>query len=250
MSKKTRLRIGAAALTLGLAALVALLTLTAVHAVGTDDALYYSEQVKAGVPDYADVSEGELRELDRRLADYLSGDARALEDSPPFNQREMAHMRDCFELFALLRAVRGRLIPWAIVLILGGAWLMQNRRRARRCAWLSPLILLVPLGGFALYAALDFDRAFTLFHKILFKNDLWLLNPATDLLIRICPEPMFMHMGARIGAWSLAGMLAVTAAAALITFIWPKGSEENPWKATTRRGPAPKRIDFGSRGGR
>ena len=49
---------------------------------------------------------------------------------------------------------------------------------------------------------------------------------------------------------SLAGMLAVAAAAALITFIWPKGSEENPWKATTRRGPAPKRIDFGNRGGR
>ena len=30
------------------------------------------------------------------------------------------------------------------------------------------------------------------FHQIFFDNDLWILDPATDLLINIVPEPFFM----------------------------------------------------------
>ncbi len=250
MSERRRHIIGAAALALGLAALYVILILTITHQVGTDAGLYHREQAKAGILPAAGITDTALRALDQRLADYLRGDAEALAVGSPFNAREMAHMADCFKLFELLRAVRRRLIPWAVLLIAGGAWLLQDRRRARRCAQLSPLLLLVPLGVFALVAVLDFDRAFTLFHKILFRNDLWRLDPATDLLIRICPESMFMHMGARIGACSLAAILAVSALATALTFIWPKKKGENTWKTTTPRGPAPKRIDFGRRGTR
>lgn len=237
------------ALLLGFAVLYAILLLTAIHLIGTDAGLYYSEQMKADILPAAGIADGALRELDDRLASYLKGDAAALDDAP-FNAREMTHMADCFELFALLRKARARLIPWAILLIVGGAYVLKDRRRARLCAWLSPLALLLPLGLFAAYAAADFDRAFALFHNVLFRNDLWLLDPRTDLLIRVCPESMFMHMGAHIALLSLIGMLAVSAAATLLTFIWPKNKEENAWKTTTRRGPAPKRIDFGNRGTR
>ena len=64
--------------------------------------------------------------------------------------------------------------------------------------WIGSLILIVPLGVFALWAAIDFNSAFNFFHRILFTNDLWLLNPETDLLIRICPSSMFESMGLRI----------------------------------------------------
>lgn len=250
MSERMRHIIGAAALILGLAALYVILILTAVHIVGTDADLYYREQTKAGILPAAGITDEALRALDGRLADYLRGDAAALAADAPFNAQEMAHMADCYGLFQLLRKVRARLVPWAVFLIAGGAWLMQDRRRARRCAWLSPLLLLIPLGLFSLYAALRFDRAFTLFHRVLFRNDLWLLDPATDLLIRICPASMFMHMGLRIGAYSLAAILVVSALATALTFIWPKKKGENTWKTTTPRGPAPKRIDFGRRGTR
>ena len=67
-----------------------------------------------------------------------------------------------------------------------------------------------------LWGMMDFDSLFTLFHKLLFTNDLWLLDPRTDLLIRICPSSMFMNMGARIGIfgliWVLAAPLLVSAA--------------------------------------
>lgn len=250
MTERTQSRLAAAALVLGLAVLYAILLLTAVQAVGTDADFYYREQMKAGILPASGLSEGELRGLDHRLAAYLKGDASALEADPPFNAREMTHMRDCFELFERLRHVRGRLIPWAILLTLGGAWVLRDRRRIRQCACLSPLALLLPLGGFALFAALNFDAAFTLFHRLLFRNDLWLLNPATDLLIRICPESMFMAMGARILIFSLLAVAAVVAAMVLLTRFWPGRREENSWKTTTRRGPAPRQYDFGKRGTR
>ena len=45
----------------------------------------------------------------------------------------------------------------------------------------------------------DFTRYFTIFHQIFFDNDLWILNPATDLLINIVPEPFFMDTALYIG---------------------------------------------------
>lgn len=242
-----RLRVLAAiALCLGFAVLDAILLLTAVHVVGTDGGLYYEEQLKADVICDAGICDAAVRTLDDSLARYLRGEKSALTPGNPFNEREMAHMEDCFNLFELLRKVRSRLIPWAIVLILGGAYILRDRQRIRLCAWLAPLILLLPLGLFALYAALNFDAAFTLFHRVLFRNDLWLLDPATDLLIRICPESMFMHMGVRIALYSLGGMLAVSVIAVALTFLWPKSkSGKNAWKSNS--GDAAKQFTFGNK---
>ena len=264
MTNSKRSTLAAIALTLGLVALMLIAILTALHAVGTDAVLYYSEQTKAGVLPEAGISEADLRDLDGRLAAYLAGDEAALNAGgsvvqmpvfdrlqPAFNEREMTHMGDCFRLFQLLRKVRSRLVPWAVLLIVGGAYLLQNRRKARLAAWLSPLILLIPLGAFGIWAAADFDGAFSFFHRLLFTNDLWLLDPRTDLLIRICPERMFAHMGARIALWSLIAMLAVSAAATALTFLWPKRKEENTWNnRDMRRASGQKQMSFGKKGTR
>ena len=253
MTSDNRTTIGAIGLTLGLVALMLIVILTALHAVGTDDGLYFKLQTEAGILPQAGVSEEELRSIDRRLSDYLRGDSAALEEDPPFNAREMTHMADCQRLFALLRKVRSRLIPWAVLLIVGGAYLLQNRRRARRCAYLAPLILLAPLGAFAIWATVDFDGAFTFFHRLLFTNDLWLLDPRTDLLIRICPEQMFMGMGLRIALWSLAALVGVPALATAASVLWPKPREngEDKWNdnRATRRAAAqrPKTFDVGGK---
>jgi integral membrane protein (TIGR01906 family) len=45
----------------------------------------------------------------------------------------------------------------------------------------------------ALYMAIDFDRAFVVFHKIFFRNDYWLFDPVTDPVITILPDEFFMH---------------------------------------------------------
>jgi integral membrane protein (TIGR01906 family) len=46
----------------------------------------------------------------------------------------------------------------------------------------------------AVLAAIDFAGFWTVFHKIFFRNDLWLLNPSTDFLIRMMPQRFFVGM--------------------------------------------------------
>ncbi len=274
MSNKSRRALGAGGLALGLAALMFMLLLTALHNIGTDDGLYYKLQMEAGVLPNAGISDEDLRTLDAALAHYLAGRPDELllplesapgeysvlalnvngSLQPAFNERELAHLDDCFRLFALLRKVRRRLIPWAVLLIVGGAYLLNDRRGARRVAWLSPLILLIPLGAFALWATVDFDGAFVFFHRVLFTNDLWLLDPRTDLLIRICPQGMFEQMGGAVALRGLAILVGVPAAATGLTLVWPKSKqkEDDPWNdnRAARRAAAQRPKTFDVKGKR
>lgn len=77
-------------------------------------------------------------------------------------------------------------------------------------AWGKALIggsaLFLGLAGLlALACALDFNRAFLAFHHLFFTNDLWLLNPATDLMIRLLPETFFAQVAGRAALLALLG---------------------------------------------
>lgn len=41
--------------------------------------------------------------------------------------------------------------------------------------------------------AINFDRAFVIFHKVFFRNDYWLFDPVTDPVITILPDTYFLH---------------------------------------------------------
>lgn len=49
-----------------------------------------------------------------------------------------------------------------------------------------PIILLILL-------AISFDQMFVIFHEVLFNNDAWLFNPATDPIINVLPQEFFMY---------------------------------------------------------
>ena len=133
---------------------------------------------------------------------------------PAFNARELQHLQDCRKLFAPVTSVWLNLA----LAVIGVALVLRGGRykNAWKAPWLASAIILVPLGVFALWAAVDFSSAFTFFHKILFTNDLWLLNPETDLLIRICPASMFADMGLRI---ALRGALIFLGLPLLLTIL-------------------------------
>ena len=60
--------------------------------------------------------------------------------------------------------------------------------------------------GLTVWGLADFDGLFTAFHHLVFNNDGWLLDPRTDMLIRLMPTDFFVSMGVRV-------VLAVAAAA-------------------------------------
>lgn len=62
---------------------------------------------------------------------------------------------------------------------------------------------------------LNFSKAFTLFHKILFNNDYWIFNIKTDPIIEVLPESYFLTLG--IFALSSVILLALLAKLIYIT---------------------------------
>ncbi len=130
-----------------------------------------------------------------------------------FQGHEQQHMADVKALFVLCRMV----LLFAVlgVLLLGGCcWLLRAGKRyiARGALWGS-LGVLGAVAALAAWGLVDFDGLFVLFHHLSFTNDLWLLDPRTDLLIRLMPTGFFIHYAALLcGTWL--GMLLMMAAVA------------------------------------
>ena len=212
----------------------------AVLEIGTNETLYFELQTRAGLPESAGISAEALEKLDVHLASCLrgredwnvewlnpeGGPLRVVVDGveqDAFNAREIQHMEDCQRLFDLLRTLRLSLAIAAALLVLLSLILEWKEKPARAGSvapvWIASLILIVPLAIFGVWAALDFNSAFNFFHRLLFTNDLWLLNPETDLLIRICPASMFESMGLRIALRAAAVLLGIPAVLTILKRI-------------------------------
>jgi len=66
---------------------------------------------------------------------------------------------------------------------MNGFWRLVN---PFKIAIFVPFVLLFIL-------AIDFDSMFLIFHEILFDNDAWIFNPATDPIITVLPQEFFMY---------------------------------------------------------
>ena len=131
------------------------------------------------------------------LIDYLKGKGFDELLLPYFNEKEVAHMRDVQDLFDMARALK---YISAVVAIVSMVYLAlkydkQTLGRIILFGLFSNHILVIALG---LLIATDFTKYWTIFHHIFFTNDLWLLNPATDLMIQMLPEQFFSSMAINI----------------------------------------------------
>ena len=202
-----------------------------VRDVGGDPGLYLKLQKQAGVHETAGVSDAELVQLDVNIANYLMGkyDDPNIEIEvqgqmqPAFNERELAHLADCRRLFAPMMSL------WLNIgmAVVGVGLVMLSRERMITKGSLTALctasaVIVLPLAVLGIWAAVDFDAAFAFFHRLLFTNDLWMLNPETDLLIRICPASMFAAMGLRIAWLSALILLGVPALAGIGYYVEKK----------------------------
>lgn len=69
------------------------------------------------------------------------------------------------------------------------------KRKVKDYTYLFPsgiTVLALPL-IIALACAINFDQLFIVFHKIFFRNDYWLFDPATDPIINLLPDTFFLH---------------------------------------------------------
>ncbi len=133
-----------------------------------------------------------------------------------FEEREKLHMVDVKDLF--LRGYDLRNISALIALISLVAVLLLSNRKARDLyqtlflAGVIPIILMVVL---SILLTIDFNKYFNYFHEIFFTNDLWLLNPETEVLIQMLPLGFFIDISSRVISW----FLGISAVMTITSFI-------------------------------
>ena len=200
--KKRRKLIGAAA-----AVLWILFGITGViRWIAGDGAYLAAEMAACAAPEETGLPAEEYTGVGRMTADYLTGRGERFQYSYPdrngntilgFHDYEEAHMADCRGLIRLDTAVTAASGAAALALTAWGLVRRREREAFCRGILLGLRILCGVILGLVIWAVIDFDGLFITFHRAAFSNDGWLLNPRTDLLIRLMPEKFFIRLGIR-----------------------------------------------------
>lgn len=140
----------------------------------------------------------ELGDITNGLIDYLKGKGGEELLQPHFNEREITHMEDVLKLFDYARILKFIAGITALLIMI---YLSINKEfkllgRTISFGLFANHIILTIL---SLLMFIDFNKYFTIFHEIFFTNDLWILDPNTDLMIQMLPEPFFIGMATKIG---------------------------------------------------
>ncbi|NLW22116.1 MAG: TIGR01906 family membrane protein [Tissierellia bacterium] len=186
--------------------------------------IYLNSYEKHDAPAITGKSMEELEYITETILTYLREglDRKVLE--PYFNDREVQHMEDVKILFKNGFILKNVLFFLSLVLIITFVVLKEQRTLAKGLfygifIWWGFMLLLFIL------SMLDFTKYFTYFHLIFFDNDLWLLNPKTDLLIQMLPEAFFINIFKRIVLLFMI-ILAIIQTIAYIFMKKGKGSDE------------------------
>jgi integral membrane protein (TIGR01906 family) len=153
-----------------------------------------------------------LAEEHRRWSAYVTG---GTADPPTagrfYTADEVSHMRD----------VRG-VFDGVKILIPAGLFVMAlrlQRARARSAEAMLRLIrdgaaaAAIAVAGVGILAALAFDQAFLLFHRVFFPQGNFLFDPATSNLVRLYPDWYWQGITLRIGL----SFIAACAVLAIVT---------------------------------
>lgn len=108
--------------------------------------------------------------------------------SIPYSIYGQIHFKDVKRIFTSIDIL---LIVTGLISAIGLFFNMKNKRLhfLKHTALTLLLLPTVLLTAFMI----NFDTAFTIFHKIFFRNDYWQFDPNLDEIIKILPQEFFLH---------------------------------------------------------
>lgn len=173
---------------------------------------YYAHIGPLELEERTGLTRDEIRTAYDEMLDYCLGGEEFSTGVLKWSESGKDHFTDVRVLFLLDLRVFAAGAAAIVILLIAGR--LRRRSPARLlgrgpCFWagagLGGAFLIV--GGLA---ALDFDRAFTVFHTIFFPGKAnWLFDPDTDQIINILPETFFMDCAILILAVLVVGCAAL-----------------------------------------
>jgi integral membrane protein (TIGR01906 family) len=178
------------------------LLFSAVQIISTWDAYYSWHYETHGIEETTKMNDEHFMEVTNKMMDYLMGRRDSLdmkaeidgEIQEVFGEREKAHMIDVKSLFVSGRIIRNISAIILFVFITTSFFLKPKLFfgwiQSLKAFFITSFLLIGFLGALFYF---NFSKYFIIFHKIFFNNDLWILDPKTDVLINMVPEIFFFQ---------------------------------------------------------
>ena len=169
---------------------------------------YTREYQRLDIASTVGMTQEDIEVVTDNLLAFVKGDTNSIQTKitiegtvkDAFNPKEEAHMVGVRLLYQGVQAISNVAF---VAFILSFAFLIVRLRKGAitlisinymKAAIIFSIFFILCAG----WAYIDFDSFWFSFHKLVFRNDLWMLDPETDLMIRIFPAPFFSAMVFRI----------------------------------------------------
>lgn len=175
------------------------------------DINYYMNSFKENnIEEVTNMDEKNLRHVAEDFIKYLKDDRAKLDTTavingelrPVYGEREILHMIDVKVLFELNHRINiVSIIAFIVTLLTLLKTKALNLHSLGKTLMITVGINLALLLILVILIQSDFTQYFTYFHEIFFNNDLWLLDPETEVLIQMMPEIFFIKAAIGIGVY-------------------------------------------------
>ena len=194
-----------------------------------DKAFYMNQMKKNQVTDNTGIYPPDMELVVDEMISYLKGDrqdfdikarlapanAKNIVDNVSiFNDKEITHMDDVRDLLLFFLGLRDAALILALIAFL--VLLKYDRQAIIKALFYGSatfMVLLLIVGASFIF---NFNNTFILFHQLFFANDLWIMDPSTDRLIWIVPEPFFFAMIGRMVIYILVPLGLTTLGTGLV----------------------------------
>ncbi|MBQ8605077.1 MAG: TIGR01906 family membrane protein [Oscillospiraceae bacterium] len=184
--------------------LMLFMILFSVFTVVNTESFYTKQYRKNNTEKYTGMSMEDLDRATVMLLDYLNDrrddlDMQAEEFgvmAETFDEREKTHMIDVKNLYrfaakSMYTLLAGALAGLTMLFVKDRAGFLNGIMDGAKFALAFAIILSM---GFALMFIFDFNAFWTVFHHVVFTNDLWLLDPDISTMINMFPLNFFLAM--------------------------------------------------------
>lgn len=168
--------------------------------------LYYMDIELLEIEERSGIPKEEIKENYDVLIDYNSmfNDEELSFPTLVMSETGKIHFEEVKEIFVGFQTTA------IVTAIIGLVSVFQQRKRVykskRYLKYAGIITILIPaLLGAAM--AINWDKAFVIFHKIAFDNDYWIFDAKTDPVITILPDTFFLHCAAMIIGLVIAGSI-------------------------------------------
>ncbi|MBO1624464.1 TIGR01906 family membrane protein [Bacillus cereus] len=152
--------------------------------------IYYADIHFLNIPDLANMTESEIKRNYDVLITYLSPFYQGSLQFPTLDMSTSGRIHFVDVKNILVKIQYGMCMALGIVLL--GGWYLLRKRKVKFLLHGAILTIIFPI-ALTLPIAINFEKSFVLFHKLLFTNDYWQFDSETDPVILMLPEQFFMH---------------------------------------------------------